>query len=95
MSKLLAFDFDIEYIKGKNNIVFNALSRRPHLSLLMEITADRKEHIIAEYAKNSFASGIVDGTLHDERYKLVGNLILHKDRIFLVPKSKLKMKVFK
>ena len=24
-----AYDFDIEYVKGKNNVVANALSRRP------------------------------------------------------------------
>ena len=29
VSKIEAYDFGIEYVKGKNNIVVDALSRRP------------------------------------------------------------------
>ncbi len=28
-SKIQAYDFDIEYVKGKNNVVADVLSRRP------------------------------------------------------------------
>ena len=28
MGKFQAFDFDIEYVKGKNNVVVDALSRK-------------------------------------------------------------------
>ena len=34
VSKIQTFDFDIEYVKGKNNVVANALSRRPSISLI-------------------------------------------------------------
>ena len=34
VSKIRAFDFDIEYVKGKNNVVVDALSRRPSISLM-------------------------------------------------------------
>ena len=35
VSKVQAYDFEIEYVKGKNNVVADALSRRPAtLSLL-------------------------------------------------------------
>jgi hypothetical protein len=29
VSKIQAYDFDIEFVKGKNNVVADALSRRP------------------------------------------------------------------
>ena len=29
ISKIQAYDFDIEYVKGKNNVVADALSHRP------------------------------------------------------------------
>ena len=34
VSKIQAFEFDIEYVKGKNNVVVDALSRRPSISLM-------------------------------------------------------------
>ena len=40
VSKLQSYDFDITYFKGTHNIFFDALSRRPHLSLLKKISKD-------------------------------------------------------
>ena len=34
VSKIQAFGFDIEYVKGKNNVVVDALSRRPSISIM-------------------------------------------------------------
>lgn len=37
----------------------------------------------------------MDGNTHDDRYKVVDNIIYYKNRIFLVLESKLKQKILK
>jgi hypothetical protein len=56
VTKVHAFDFDIEYVKGKKNIVVDALSRRH-----VEISADWKSYLLVEYSKNKFACEVMDG----------------------------------
>ena len=55
VSKVQAYDFEIEYVKGKNNIVADALLWRPATLSLLEISADWKAHLLVEYSKNRFA----------------------------------------
>jgi hypothetical protein len=63
VKKVHAFDFDIEYVKGKKNIVDDALSRRPVTCSLMEISADWKSHLLVEYSKNKFTCEVMDGKI--------------------------------
>jgi hypothetical protein len=58
--KFKAYNFDIEYVKGKKNAVVDALSRRPDMCLLTEISADWKSHLVVEYSKNKFACEVMD-----------------------------------
>jgi hypothetical protein len=52
VSKLQAYDFDIEYVKGKKNAVADALSRKPEVFSLAEVSADWKSQLLVEYSKN-------------------------------------------
>ena len=93
VSKIQAYDFDVEYVKGKKNIVADALSRKPALCSLTEIAANWKTQLLVEYSKNSFACELVDCKVQDDRYVVMDDIIYFKNRIYLVPGSKLKKKI--
>jgi hypothetical protein len=94
VTKLQEFDFDIDYVKGKKNIVVDALSRRPVACSLMEISADWKSHLLVEYSKNKFACEVMDGKIEDDWYRVIDDVIFYKDRVYLVPDLGLKKKIF-
>lgn len=58
ISKIQAYDFDIEYVKGKNNVVVDALSRRPTTLSPMSLDTDWRARLLAEYSKDRFACGM-------------------------------------
>ena len=65
VSKIQAYDFDIEYVKGNNNIVADALSQRPSFSLMV-IAKNWKYMLLVEYAKDKFACDVLDGLMGDD-----------------------------
>ena len=67
MSKIQAYNFDIEYVKGKNNVVVDALSRIPSSYSMSKISVDWKYHLLVEYSKKQFACEFMDGQLEDDR----------------------------
>ena len=85
--KLQAYDFDIEFLKGKKNVVADALSRRPHICTLAEIIGARKNKIIEEYARDTWACRVIVGTIHDDCYVVMDGLIKFQSRIYLIPSS--------
>ena len=93
MTKVQEFNFDIEYVKGKKNIVVDALLRRPATCSLMEISTDWKSHLLVEYSKNKFACEVMDGQIQDDQYRVIDDVIFYKDRVYLVPYSGLKKKI--
>ena len=70
------------------NVVVDALSRKSVLSL-MKFHDDWKAQLGVEYAKNQFGFDLFNGLIPDDSFKILKDIIYHKDRIFLVPKSSL------
>ena len=93
--KIQAFDFDIEYVKGKRSVVADALSRRPTWCSMMFICTDWKAHLLVEYSKKKIACEVLNGQVVDDRYWMLDDVIFYKDRIYLVPESTLKGKILK
>jgi hypothetical protein len=54
VSKLQAYEFDIEYVKGKKNLFYDALSRRPSTFSLVEVSINWNYTLLVEYSKNKF-----------------------------------------
>jgi len=76
--KIQAYDFDIEFVKGKNNVLADALSRIPSTYALLEISIEWKSHILVEHSKNKFACELMDGKIQDERFQILDDLIYYK-----------------
>jgi hypothetical protein len=50
--RIQAYDFDIEFVKGNNNVVADALSRRPSILAIIGITVDWKDQLVMEYEED-------------------------------------------
>ena len=74
MSNIQEFYFYIEYVNRKNNLVADALSKRPSISL-MDVAKNWKATLDVEYAKDKFYCELFDGTNHDDRYKVLQGII--------------------
>ena len=77
MSKIQEFEFYIEYVKGKNNVVVDALSIRPCFSL-MDVVENWKAILEVEYAKDKFSCEIFGGTNNDHNSKVLKGIIYYK-----------------
>jgi hypothetical protein len=42
------YDFGISYIKGKENVVVDALSRRPRIFSLVTLKVNLREHVLTQ-----------------------------------------------
>jgi hypothetical protein len=93
--KLHEYEFDIDYVKGKKNVVVDTLSRRPGIFSMKDILIDWKSIILAEYSNNTFSCEIMEGIIQDDRYKVVYGIIYYKDMIYLVRESTLKGKILR
>jgi hypothetical protein len=83
--KIQAYDFDIEFVKGKNNVVVDALFRRSSVNAMTNILVDWKAHLLVEYSKNKFSCELMDGQVQDDNFRIVDDIIYYRGRIFLLP----------
>jgi hypothetical protein len=60
---------------------------------LMDISADWKSHLLVEYSKNKFACEVMYGKIQDDQYRVIDDIIFYKDRVYLVPVSRLKKNI--
>jgi hypothetical protein len=95
VSKIHPYEFDIEYVKGKANVVVDSLSRRPTTCSLMEVSTDWKSHLLVEYSKNQFVCELMYGLIQDDRYWVVDDILFSNDEIYLVPESTLKTRILR
>ena len=93
ISKIQAYDFDIEYVKGKNNVVADALSRRPATLSLISLDIDWRARLLVEYSKDRFACEILDEQVVDDRFRVIDEIIYYRDWIFLTEGSQLKKNI--
>ena len=71
-------------MKGKSNVVADALSRKLAISL-MEISADWKDQLAAVYSKNKFSCELLDGLIQYDMHNILNGFIYYKDILYLVP----------
>lgn len=90
-----AYDFDIEYVQGKHNVVADALSRRPAGLSLMSICHDWKAQLLVEYSKDRQVCDILKGSYAVEHYMVMDEVIYYKGHIFLVSRSQLRERVLR
>jgi hypothetical protein len=76
------YDFGIFFIKGKENFVVNALSRRPHVFSLVPLKVNPREHVLGKILGDSsylkVTSTLQCGRKLDPKYE---GYILEVDRL--------------
>eukprot|EP00253_Pinus_taeda_P017916 PITA_17916 len=78
VSKVEAYDFDIEYVWGKHNVVVDALSKRLERLSLMSICHDWKAQLLVDYSKDRQVCEILEHIQTDEHCWVMAELIYYK-----------------
>jgi hypothetical protein len=98
LTKMLGYDYEIIYKKGKDNVVVDALSRKHEeedsLFDLSFLVLDWIEEVCQECLTHPTISGIIQRLQEDPNppigYTWQDNILIYKDRLVLSPSSALK-----
>jgi hypothetical protein len=74
-------------------VVGDALSRRPSIYAMTDVSVDWKDLLVMEDSKNQFVCQVLDGKIQDDNFRVIDDIIYYKGRIFLVLESVFKSKV--
>ena len=59
----------------------------------MSISTNWRSLLLVENSKNKFACELLDELIQDEMYRVIGEIIFYKNRIYLIPDSTLKKNI--
>ena len=74
----------------KQNLAPNAASKNQIVNTSLHPVDNWWAYLLVEYSKNTFACELMDDYVHDERYKVIDDIIYFDGKIYLVLDSKLK-----
>lgn len=99
MLKLLEFDFQLQYKKGKENVVADALSRKYSLNAISLVTPKWTAEVEKSYEQDPKCKVLLEKLLlapdfSDQHDVLKGGIIRHKGRIYIGNDPELKYKLF-